>query len=136
MKKGMVYLFMVGVVLSLFAGCGTEKKLEETEKSEVVKYERKEGTLLPIGSVVLLKDSTKRVMIIGVLQNQTTDDGECLWDYSGCLYPEGYMGPNETFLFNDDQIESISSVGYQDEEQAAFEEKVKGLREELRSGQK
>lgn len=35
---------------------------------------------LPIGSVVLLNDSTKRVMIIGVLQQQMKDDGEDVID--------------------------------------------------------
>ena len=64
-----------------------------------------EESLLPIGSVVLLKESTKRVMIIGVLQKQMVESGEKIWDYSGVYYPEGYMGPDRTFLFNDEQIE-------------------------------
>ena len=80
---------------------------------------------LPIGSVVLLEDSTKRVMIMGVLQQQTKEDGEVVvWDYSGCLYPEGYMGADKCFLFNTDQIAKIYAIGYQDEEQFAFKEKA------------
>lgn len=87
---------------------------------------------LPIGSVVLLKNSTKRVMIIGVLQQQTRDDGKkVIWDYSGCYYPEGYMGADKCFLFDTDQIEKIYAVGYQDEEQFAFKERVDQLRGQL-----
>ena len=76
--------------------------------------------LLPIGTVVLLKNSSKRVMIIGVLQQQIQENGKTLWDYAGCLYPEGYMGPDKSFLFNTYQIDKIFAIGYQDEEQFAF----------------
>lgn len=87
--------------------------------------------LLPIGTVVLLKDSTKRIMIIGELQKQKIDDQEKIWDYAGCLYPEGYMGPDKTFLFNSDQIDRIYAIGYQDEEQFEFKVKIDALRKEL-----
>ncbi len=81
-------------------------------------------SLLPVGSVVLLKESTKRVMIIGLVQKQIKEGDEVIWDYSGCFYPEGFMGPDKTFLFNNDQIERVYALGYQDEEQFAFNEKI------------
>lgn len=89
--------------------------------------------ILPIGTVVLLKESTKRVMIIGVLQKSIDEeDGkEVLWDYSGVFYPEGYMGPDKTFLFNQSQIEKVYAVGYQDEEQFAFKEKIDQVRADI-----
>ena len=88
---------------------------------------------LPIGSVVLLKNSTKRVMIIGVLQQQLRENGEKVtWDYSGCYYPEGYMGPDKCFLFNNEQIDRIFALGYQDAEQFAFKEKADSLLRQLR----
>lgn len=89
--------------------------------------------LLPIGTVVLLKNSQKRVMIIGVIQKQIKDGKDVIWDYSACFYPEGYMGPDKTFLFNSEQIEKIFAVGYQDEEQFCFKEKVDQIRKELLS---
>ncbi len=89
--------------------------------------------LLPIGTVVLLKNSTKKIMIIGVLQKQIKEGDEVIWDYSACLYPEGYMGPDKTFLFNNDQIEKIYSYGYQDEEQFGFKSQIDTIRERLSS---
>lgn len=89
--------------------------------------------LLPIGTVVLLKDSKKRVMIIGVVQKQIKDGEDIIWDYSACFYPEGYMGPDKTFLFNSDQIDKVFAVGYQDLEQFAFKEKIDKVRMELLS---
>lgn len=89
--------------------------------------------LLPIGTVVLLKNSQKRVMIIGVMQKQIKEGAEKIWDYSACLYPEGYIGPDKTFLFNSDQIEKIFAIGYQDGEQLNFKIKIDRLRDELLS---
>jgi hypothetical protein len=88
--------------------------------------------LLPIGSVVLLKNSEKRVMIIGFCQVDSSDGGGEIWDYAGCLYPEGYIGADKTFLFNGGQIDKIYAVGYQDEEQFAFKIQADAALERLR----
>ena len=88
--------------------------------------------LLPIGTVVLIGDSEKRVMIVGVCQ-RSGDDGE-IWDYTGVLYPEGYLDSDTMFLFNNDQISKVFATGYQDEEQFEFKDRadatIKSLREE------
>ena len=91
--------------------------------------------LLPIGSVVLLKNSTKRVMILGVAQEAQREDGVKLYDYAGCLYPEGFLDPEQNFLFNQDQIEQLFFIGYQDEEALAFKEHVDALMEQLRANE-
>ena len=78
------------------------------------------NALLPIGTVVLLKDSTKKVMIYGRLQREI--DGDRVWDYIGCLFPEGNINPDHSFLFDNDQIESVFFVGCQDEEEMRFQQ--------------
>ncbi len=90
--------------------------------------------LLPIGTVVLLKESVKKIMITGVLQKKVDGDQEKIYDYSAVLYPEGAMGPEQNFLFDNEQIEKIFAVGYQDEEQFNFKVTVDQIREELKSG--
>lgn len=89
--------------------------------------------LLPVGSVVLLKNSTKRVMIIGVCQAARTESGQVVYDYSGCLYPEGYLGADKNFLFNHDQIDKLYFIGYQDDEQLNFKEKADKLINDIRA---
>lgn len=74
--------------------------------------------LLPIGSVVLIGENVKRMMIIGYLQQEA--ETETVWDYVGIPYPEGYMGSERTFLFNHNQISRVFFLGYQEEEQFAF----------------
>jgi len=96
--------------------------------------------LLPIGSVVLLKESAKRVMIIGLCQKEIDVSGEGkLWDYSGVVFPEGYLGPNRTFMFNGNQIDRLYAIGYQDDEQLIMLEKANEflakLRHEEQAGQ-
>ena len=88
--------------------------------------------LLPNGSVVLLADSTKRIMIMGVCQKQSKEEGDVIWDYSGCLYPEGHIGGDQTYLFNGAQIEEVFSLGYQDYEQQIFKKKADDFLKEIR----
>jgi len=74
---------------------------------------------LPIGSVVLMKDSKKRVMICGIKQHQA-DSEKKIWDYSGCLYPEGVQRLQNLYLFDNDQIEMLYFIGFQDGESLLF----------------
>lgn len=71
---------------------------------------------LPIGTVVMLKGGTKRVMITGFCAI-TGRDRSKMWDYSGCMYPEGFMSSTQTCLFNHDQIENIYHMGLADDEE-------------------
>lgn len=80
---------------------------------------------LPIGSVVLLKESQKRIMIVGVKQKQVGSDK--VWDYSACLYPEGILDPDKLFLFDNEQIERLYFIGLQDGEGLAFSQKLSQL---------
>lgn len=82
---------------------------------------------LPIGSVVLLKESQKRIMIVGVKQKQV--DSDKVWDYSACLYPEGILNPDKLFLFDNEQIERLYFVGLQDGEGLAFLERLSQMKD-------
>ena len=82
---------------------------------------------LPIGSVVLLKDSQKRIMIVGVKQKQA--DSDKVWDYSACLYPEGILDPERLYLFDTDQIARLYFIGFQDGESLAFIKKLNQMEE-------
>ena len=80
---------------------------------------------LPIGSVVLLKESQKRIMIVGVKQKQA--DSDKVWDYSACLFPEGIIDPDRLYLFDAEQIERLYFVGLQDGESLSFLDKINHL---------
>lgn len=75
--------------------------------------------LLPIGSVVSLKNSNALVMIAGYLA-VTRSDPERVWDYSGFRFPIGYTSDEEIYCFNCGQIEVVYAYGYRDIETDMF----------------
>ena len=79
--------------------------------------------LFPIGSVVLLKNAEKLLMIIGIcpVNNQKR------YDYLGVLYPEGYVDDKMIFLFNHDQIAEVRYVGFMDSQYQIFRSELTAM---------
>ena len=73
---------------------------------------------LPLGTVVLLKNGTKKIMIYGRKQIQASTGD--IFDYVACLYPEGNISAEYTFLFNEDQIDEVIFKGFSNEEEKQF----------------
>lgn len=87
-----------------------------------------EEKFLPIGTVVMLKGGTKRVMISGFCAIEGQNSGKNkMWDYSGCLYPEGFLSSNQTCLFDHEQIEKVYHYGLVDEEEEKFKAQLNEL---------
>lgn len=71
--------------------------------------------LLPIGSVVNLKGTEKPMMVCGFCPTGPARPGY-VYDYSGFPYPEGYMDTLKIYQFDNEQIERVLALGYQDRE--------------------
>ena len=82
--------------------------------------------LLPIGSVVLLENGEKRLVISGIMQSDAEKQGK-EFDYLGILYPEGHIGEQFQYLFNHEDIKEIVFRGYEDAERSEFIEKLAKL---------
>lgn len=78
---------------------------------------------LPIGTVVMLNGGAKRVMITGFC-TIASDDNSTMYDYCGCLYPEGVVSSDKNLLFNHNQIAKIYALGYSDDEEKEFKAKL------------
>lgn len=85
---------------------------------------------LPVGTVLMLKGGKKRVMITGfcIVSNE---DKETVYDYCGCMYPEGIIKTEQALLFNHDQIDKIYYLGLIDEEEKDFKNKLKEVIEKI-----
>ena len=82
---------------------------------------------LPIGTVVMLKGGKKRVMITGFCAMEGRDRTK-MWDYSGCMYPEGFLSSKQTCLFNHEQIEKVYYLGLaEDDEEKKFKKSLDEL---------
>ena len=88
-----------------------------------LKAPNKTAQLLPIGSVVMLKNGTKAVMVIG-FYTYSGEHPDKVFDYSGCMYPEGMIGSDLNLLFNHDQIQEVLYTGYQSEQEVEFKQKL------------
>ena len=77
------------------------------------------GKYLPIGSVVLLNNGKKRLMVTGYAQIDL-EKQDVIYDYCGCIYPEGIISTSQVILFNHTDINKIYCLGYSDEEQKEY----------------
>ena len=78
---------------------------------------------LPVGTVVLLRNGTKRVMINGFCTMDASKP-EKVYDYSGVLFPEGSLSSDQTLLFDHEQIVRVDHLGLDDAEEKAFKVKL------------
>lgn len=73
---------------------------------------------LPVGSVVLLKEATRPVVVIGYM---IVEEGQSeIWDYLGCAYPVGVIGNENNLLFQKNQIDKVLHTGFANDEGKQF----------------
>ena len=102
---------------------GRGKDKDEKNKGEENRMANKKAEeLLPIGTIVLLNNGQKRLMIVG--RFAIKNDSDELFDYLGCLYPEGIISDKTNFLFNDSDIKEVVYKGFTDEEDEDFKKQI------------
>jgi hypothetical protein len=74
--------------------------------------------LLPLGSIVTLISGGKKLIIYGRVQLAVESKEE--FDYLACLWPEGNIDVEFTYLFNHTDIDEIIYRGYTDSEDLTF----------------
>ena len=78
---------------------------------------------LPVGTVVLLENGSKRVMINGFC-TMDANKPDKIYDYSGVLFPEGSLSSDQTLLFDHSQIVRVDHYGLDDQEEKEFKTKL------------
>lgn len=78
--------------------------------------------LLPLGTVVLLKEAKRNIVIIGysMFEHGTNK----VWDYLGCAYPIGVVNSDTNLLFDAVQIDKVIFKGFSDQEGDEYREKI------------
>lgn len=81
---------------------------------------------LPIGTVVLLKGGKKYVMVtsycifpnkVQIKEGKPIQPEKKMYEYGGCVYPEGIIDTSMSCAFNHNQIDKIIYMGYESEDQ-------------------
>ena len=88
--------------------------------------------LLPIGSVVLLENSKKKVMVVGLAQ-RSAQNPDRIYDYVGVVFPEGFLDASKIILFNNNNIDQVFMIGYQDAEELSFKMRMDEALRKLRT---
>ena len=78
---------------------------------------------LPLGSVVYLKDGTKKVLIIARGLIAKNGDGVVFFDYGGVMFPEGLQDDKMAY-FQHDAISKVVFRGFTDPDDEATVEKI------------
>ena len=79
---------------------------------------------LPLGSVVILKEAEKKLVITG-FRMKAVEIPDKIYDYCGCMFPEGTISSELTCVFDHSQIEKVFFTGYEDEEAKEFLDTLK-----------
>ena len=88
---------------------------------------------LPIGTVVLLKNGEKNLMITSYLIFSAGEgDEKKMFDYGACTFPEGIIESDYAVGFNHDQIDKIIHMGLENEEQKAFNDILSKTDDEIK----
>ena len=92
---------------------------------------------LPIGTIVLLKGGKRELMINSYCivpggeafdKHGKVDVAGEVFDYGGCIYPEGMITSDQLFAFNHGQIEKICYMGYETDNQKKLSEGLNAAR--------
>ncbi len=78
-----------------------------------------EEKYLPIGTVCTIKNSNKKVMIMSYFSIEYNNSA-VMYDYKGCVYPEGLLLPSQAVSFNHDDIVSVDFLGYKNNDFEVF----------------
>lgn len=70
---------------------------------------------LPLGSIVKIRGSIRKAMVIGRGLMTVVGDRALFFDYGGVLYPEGILG-DQVLYFNHQDVEEVIFKGYENEE--------------------
>ena len=79
--------------------------------------------LLPLGSVVYLKEGNKKLLIIARGLVAKNGDGHIFFDYGGVPYPEGFVDDQMAY-FQNDAITKVVFKGYTDLDDEATVDKI------------
>ena len=75
--------------------------------------------LLPLGTIVYLKEGTAKLMIVGRGASFDNGEGQSFSDYVGVVYPNG-IDPEDALFFNHQDIDEVVFTGYSDEEEDRY----------------
>ena len=95
--------------------------------------------MLPLGTVIKLKNGDNKLMIIGYFPETITKDEQNPYHYSqyiGVDYLDGLLENGKTYCFDDSYIENVYYMGFATQAQREWLKILKDLYKDLQNGLK
>lgn len=86
---------------------------------------------LPLGTVVMLKNGKKPMIIVGYL-GKNPNQPDQVFDYYAYPYPEGCMDSSIVYQFDQESIAGMLCLGYRDLETTAYLKALSEQAEDLK----
>ena len=83
-----------------------------------------EEKFLPLGSIILIKGSVRKMIIVGRALMQKIDNQTKYFDYACCTYPEGLIGDQAIYV-NHADIDEVVYKGYADDDDERMQKYIK-----------
>lgn len=96
--------------------------MEENKTMETTAGEEKE--FLPLGSIVRVRGSVKKLMILSRGTFPMIRGAAAYHDYGVCAYPEGIIGDSLIYI-NHEDIQEIVFSGYRDEDEVLMQDNIR-----------
>lgn len=74
---------------------------------------------LPIGTICRIGGNLKLIMVTGYFSIEYNGQVK-MYDYSGCVYPEGLLSSNKQLSFNHSDIEKVEYIGLKNDDYNKF----------------
>lgn len=87
--------------------------------------------ILPIGSVVMIRQSVRRLMVIG--RDQQDKKTNETFDYIACYFPEGVQESSRVLHFNKEDILLVFALGYLNEDELRLRKQLEKKGKEAES---
>lgn len=87
--------------------------------------------ILPIGSVVIIRQSDRRLMVIG--RDQQDKKTNETFDYIACYFPEGVQESSRVLHFNKEDILLVFALGYLNEDELRLRKQLEKKGKEAES---
>lgn len=85
---------------------------------------------LPLGSIVIMKGSVKKIVIVARAVNVRVGEREVFFDYAACPYPEGMMG-DQLMYFQHKDIMKVVFEGFSDDDDKIMVDNINRVLNEM-----
>ena len=100
------------------------EQIKEVSRNGVMEETAMKNDILPLGSIVILKNGVQKLLIIARAINVKNNNKQYFFDYGAVAYPDGLIGDQMAY-FNADSVNKVVFEGYSDEADESMKDMIR-----------